>query len=484
VSHSSLGHPGSLVQTLNRLLREIHLSQLELEDLNDLTPSFLLVILESLLHERLPISKAIRESTDSSSKVEAMKIFLGVLADDLLVQTGFGETVINEVAEIDPRKLARGDHEECFIIGEVLCRLAMARGLLQVIHGEVQPIASRQFMDETNGYSDGERDETPSPAPRAPSPFSVSEISPPSRQETQNPPPRSSRFRPQSPSSPSKYKIAAQVPPTAATLTSVRRKYKRYVAEQSNLQDMNASSSNPRRRSHPAHVSVDDSMDDGGEAEDNSVQEYHATTFPIESSTASISSLLSSPTHSLCHCDRTLPSETDNSYCICGGSFYVHPRQHSNMDDEADSSHNIHQSQSEATLLDEDNPFYQFSHSRMPLDLLTARSSNRDVLSSLHQTRIEDKTISAHPTLIRTSGRIGRVDPEQDFGEFLRSHAPTNRSDLHSRSTRQQGSQIQTELLGPTRHSSPSEYRLALLAERARLYAEIARARAQAASDA
>lgn len=483
---------GSLVRTLNSLLRELHLQTFELEDLNDLTPSFLLVILEALLHERLPISKIIRESRSVSSKVEAMKIFLGVLAGDLLVQGGFGETVISEVAEIDPRKLARGDYEECFIIGEVLCRFAMSRGLLQVIpperlQNESNPIPSSSGR-AVNSFQ------------RAPSPFSVEEISPPTTQQLQDSPSPSSRpksrSRPPISSSPLHTKNHAPNSRSPSILTPVRRGAK---------QDAGASETSSATHGQLAKLGVNasDSVlklttiqsqlfpaldENAGDAEEDLSPEYHATTsFLADSSTASMLSRTSSPDQSLCHCDRTLASEADASYCTCGASLYTLPHLHG-TDGDGDSAH-LHQSQSQsdATLLDEENPFQQFAHSRMPLDLLTSGSGSRSLPGAPSRTRIEDKTIYAHPTLVRTSGQIERVDPDHDYNEFLQSHSQPHHQDSYSQSTvpnSRHVSQLHNDRLGPTRHSSPSEYRLALLSERARLYAEIARVRAETALEA
>jgi len=465
---------GSLVLTLNRLLRDLHLQTLQLEDLNDLTPSFLLVILEALLHERLPISKSIRESRSPSSKVEAMKIFLGVLADDLLVQGGFGETVISEVAEIDPRKLARGEYEECFIIGEVLCRFAMSRGLLQAIHKDHSPeLPSPQRGDGISVPHPA--DETPNQVPRAPSPFSVADISPPSRREPQNSPtPSSSRSNPKNTvsSSPTQSQRPSQAQQNPSVLIPIKR----------------STGKDARMAEASSHLAQSPIIGGGFElgAEETFAPEYHATTaFLADSSTASLLSRSSSPTQSLCNCNRTFASEADSSYCTCGASHTL-PHLSSTLGE--DDSNQYHPSQSEATLLDEDNPFTQFAQSRLPLDLLTSRTVSRTMLGAAGQMHVEDQTIYAHPTLVRRSGHIERVDPDQDYEEFLRSHPHPQSSQLNSHPqssfSRFRVSQMRDDRLGPTRHSSPSEYRLALLNERARLYAEIARARAEAAAEA
>jgi hypothetical protein len=86
LASDALANP--LVVSLNKLIVGLGLP-FELETPLDLTPSFLLAILESLLESRLPIAQAVRESRDQASKVAAMKIFLGVLEHDVIKQGEF-----------------------------------------------------------------------------------------------------------------------------------------------------------------------------------------------------------------------------------------------------------------------------------------------------------------------------------------------------------------------------------------------------------
>jgi hypothetical protein len=111
-----------LIDPLNALLDRIGLPFV-LDSPLDLTPSLLLAILESLLQSRLPISASIRESRSDAAKVQAMKIFLGVLETD----------VLNEdigLSDIDPRRLAAGEWEEVVFIAKLLCWLGKQTGLL------------------------------------------------------------------------------------------------------------------------------------------------------------------------------------------------------------------------------------------------------------------------------------------------------------------------------------------------------------------
>lgn len=125
-----------LVDTLNDLLGNLHIP-ISIETPLDLTPSLLLAILESILESRLPISATIRKSRDPLSKVQAMKIFLGVLETDIL-----GEDV--GLGDVDPRKLAEGEWDEVVFIGELLCWLGKKYGIIPVSNPNAKASSSRQ----------------------------------------------------------------------------------------------------------------------------------------------------------------------------------------------------------------------------------------------------------------------------------------------------------------------------------------------------
>jgi hypothetical protein len=115
-----------LTDHLNELLDRLGLPFV-LDTPLDLTPSLLLAILESLLQSRLPVSSSIRESRSDAAKVQAMKIFLGVLEAD----------IINEdigLSDIDPRRLAAGEWEEVVFVAKLLCWLGKQMGLLSSEH--------------------------------------------------------------------------------------------------------------------------------------------------------------------------------------------------------------------------------------------------------------------------------------------------------------------------------------------------------------
>jgi hypothetical protein len=98
-----------LVRSLNALLFSLDLP-FELRAATELTPLLLLAILECLMGARLPLPGG----RDEVDKVQAMKVFLGVLEHDV-VKADVG------LSEVDPRTLARGGEEECVLVGEVLC---------------------------------------------------------------------------------------------------------------------------------------------------------------------------------------------------------------------------------------------------------------------------------------------------------------------------------------------------------------------------
>jgi hypothetical protein len=98
------------IARLNTLLESLGIT-IRLDSLHDVTPSLLVATLESLLRERLPLSAAARECRTRRGRLEAMKVLLGVLEDDVLKQ---------DMGDIDPRRLAEGGDNEIRLIGEAL----------------------------------------------------------------------------------------------------------------------------------------------------------------------------------------------------------------------------------------------------------------------------------------------------------------------------------------------------------------------------
>ena len=110
------------MKQLNELLASLHLP-IPLMSPTDLTPRLLTAILESLTGMRLPITYNHDSIHTHAEKVQAMKIFLGVLETDFL-QMDVG------ISDLDPRKLADGEWEEVLYIAELLCWVGQQAGLV------------------------------------------------------------------------------------------------------------------------------------------------------------------------------------------------------------------------------------------------------------------------------------------------------------------------------------------------------------------
>ncbi|GLB34267.1 hypothetical protein LshimejAT787_0111510 [Lyophyllum shimeji] len=108
----------ALVRQLNTLLDALHIP-ISLESPTELTPSLLIAILESLLSMRLP--KEDRLQTREAINLQNTKLFLGILETDVL-QVDVG------LSNLDPRRLANGELEECVYIAELLCWIGRRLG--------------------------------------------------------------------------------------------------------------------------------------------------------------------------------------------------------------------------------------------------------------------------------------------------------------------------------------------------------------------
>ncbi len=113
----------SLVDQLNHMLLSVSLP-ISLISPTDLTPSLLIAILECILDMHIPLVDRNKHSKNSiHSKIQNMKIFLGVLETDVLNSEV-------DLSEIDPRRLADGEWEEVYYIGELLCWIGRKMGLI------------------------------------------------------------------------------------------------------------------------------------------------------------------------------------------------------------------------------------------------------------------------------------------------------------------------------------------------------------------
>lgn len=100
-------------QGINVLLRTLSIP-ITLASTQELTPTLLIAILESTLRQRLPLTPQARACTTRRGRLEAMKVFLGVLLDDLLVLD----------VDVDPQRLADGMPEETTLVARLLYLLA------------------------------------------------------------------------------------------------------------------------------------------------------------------------------------------------------------------------------------------------------------------------------------------------------------------------------------------------------------------------
>ena len=165
---SSQGSPSDqldveeLVVTLNDLLDNLHIPIL-LDTPLDLTPLLLLAILESILKSRLPISPEIRKSREPSAKVQAMKIVLEVLENDII-----SEDV--GLSDVDPEKLAEGQWDEVVFLGDLLCWLGKTYGVIPVANANAKASSGRQQEERDPFGSDSGMHTTSRSYVRTPSP--------------------------------------------------------------------------------------------------------------------------------------------------------------------------------------------------------------------------------------------------------------------------------------------------------------------------
>lgn len=137
----------ALVSSLNDLLTSLDIP-ISLTSPLDLTPTLLLAILESTLESRLPLPPGVREAHTPQTKVEAVKIFLGVLGNDVLCV---------DLSQVDPRKLARGEWDECVYVGGLLVHVAKKEGLMGDDEAivDIDPEVSVSDVLEEEGISEG-----------------------------------------------------------------------------------------------------------------------------------------------------------------------------------------------------------------------------------------------------------------------------------------------------------------------------------------
>lgn len=110
--------PTPALPLLHQLLQTLHIP-IHPPTLSSISPSLLLLILESLLSQRLQLPKDIRLCVTIDDEVSVIKCLLGVLADDLL---GMDLTLV------DPRKVVEGSEREMEIVIMALVVVAKRKG--------------------------------------------------------------------------------------------------------------------------------------------------------------------------------------------------------------------------------------------------------------------------------------------------------------------------------------------------------------------
>jgi len=136
-----------MVEPLNALLSALDLGSISIETPEDLTPSLLIAILESMLRSRLPIDHEIREARHRSARVYAMKVLLGTIESDILrEEVG--------LANIDPRALADGNWHEVVIVGRVLVWLGHQLHYIEAPDEYVDFPALPSALDVRDDYPD------------------------------------------------------------------------------------------------------------------------------------------------------------------------------------------------------------------------------------------------------------------------------------------------------------------------------------------
>jgi hypothetical protein len=111
--------PTPALPLLHHLLQNIHIP-IHPPTLASISPSLLLLTLESLLSYRLPLPKNIRLCTSKEDEISVMKCILGVLADDLL---GMDLTLV------DPRRVVEGKEREMEVVIMALVVVAKRKGI-------------------------------------------------------------------------------------------------------------------------------------------------------------------------------------------------------------------------------------------------------------------------------------------------------------------------------------------------------------------
>ena len=125
---------------LHQLLRILHVPVYP-PTLHSISPSLLLIILETLIGYPLPLLDGVRACGTPEEEISVIKCILGVLTDDF--NLGVGMTLV------DPRRVVEGGEREMEVIIMAFAVLAKRRGLVLTI-----PRAEYEYEHEYDDWED------------------------------------------------------------------------------------------------------------------------------------------------------------------------------------------------------------------------------------------------------------------------------------------------------------------------------------------
>jgi hypothetical protein len=111
--------PTPVLPLLHQLLRLLHIPIFP-PNLSSVSPSLLLILLESLLGHRLDLTPGLRTCETTEAEISVIKCILGVLADDLLAM---------DLTLVDPRKIVAGAERELEVVVMAYAVVAKRKGL-------------------------------------------------------------------------------------------------------------------------------------------------------------------------------------------------------------------------------------------------------------------------------------------------------------------------------------------------------------------
>ena len=111
--------PTPALPLLHQLLQVLHIP-IHPPTLSSVSPSLLLVILESLLQYRLYLPHSIRLCATTEDEISVIKCILGVLADDVLAM---------DLTLVDPRRVVAGQERELEVMIMAFAVVAKRKGL-------------------------------------------------------------------------------------------------------------------------------------------------------------------------------------------------------------------------------------------------------------------------------------------------------------------------------------------------------------------